>query len=409
MMKENRIKRIVASSLVIGMVFTVNPVFAAGRVIPTTKIDMTVKEEVKTVEKKTLDYDMAIKRAVEYSLTRKSAELQEETLQDKIDDNFNSYDKLFSIKDPNILAGTIANMDVYNKNLTTGRDFMVRQKTVDTENLKITVAGLFNNIEQKLKSIEYLNKKIAQGEVNLDLYKKQLGIGMISENEMKQQEIANKALKTELALEEVKLREHYAELEKTTGLSNIEESYNLAPLDMEYKEISMSKNDLEIYKRNIENFDLGILAKKNAVENKTTAYDNYAEIYNFQHLSYLAGNQPSEPSFDYKSTRDEKNVAELDLSQTIQNAKMNVEKNYSNLQQLQNNIASMKVELDKLDVQMEALDKKYELGLVSKNVYDNTKLSREELKNKLDGMIVQQKQLKLLFESPYFAGMSMGA
>lgn len=409
MMKENRIKRIVASSLVIGMVFTVNPVFAAGRVIPTTKIDMTVKEEVKTVEKKTLDYDMAIKRAVEYSLTRKSAELQEETLQDKIDDNFNSFDKLFSIKDPNILAGTIANMDVYNKNLTTGRDFMVRQKTVDTENLKITVAGLFNNIEQKLKSIEYLNKKIAQGEVNLDLYKKQLGLGMISENEMKQQEIANKALKTELALEEVKLREHYAELEKTTGLSNIEESYNLAPLDMEYKEISMSKNDLEIYKRNIENFDLGILAKKNAVENKTTAYDNYAEIYNFQHLSYLAGNQPSEPSFDYKSTRDEKHVAELDLSQTIQNAKMNVEKNYSNLQQLQNNIASMKVELDKLDVQMEALDKKYELGLVSKNVYDNTKLSREELKNKLDGMIVQQKQLKLLFESPYFAGMSMGA
>lgn len=408
-MKENRIKRIAASSLVIGMVFTASPVFAAGMVIPTTKIDMTVKEEVKTVEKKTLDYDMAIKRAVEYSLTRKSAELQEETLQDKIDDNFNSFDKLFSIKDPNILAGTIANMDVYNTNLTTGRDFMVRQKTVDTENLKITVAGLFNNIEQKHRSIEFLNKKIAQGEVNLELYKKQLGLGMISENEMKQQEIANKALKTELALEEVKLREHYAELEKTTGLSNIEENYNLSPLDMEYKEISMSKNDLEIYKRNIENFDLGILAKKNAVENKTVAYDNYAEIYNFQHLSYLAGNQPSEPSFDYKSTRDEKNVAELDLSQTIQNAKMNVEKNYSNLQQLQNNIESMKVELDKLDVQMEALDKKYELGLVSKNMYDNTKLSREELKNKLDGMIVQQKQLKLLFESPYFAGMSMGA
>lgn len=409
MMKENRIKRIAASSLVISMVFTASPVFAAGRVIPTTKIDMTVKEEVKTVEKKTLDYDMAIKRAVEYSITRKSSELQEETLQDKIDDNFNSYEKLFSIKDPNILAGTVANMDVYNKNLTTGRDFMVRQKTVDTENLKITVAGLFNNIEQKHRSIEFLNKKIAQGEVNLELYKKQFGLGMISENEMKQQEIANKALKTELALEEVKLREHYAELEKTTGLSNIEENYSLSPLDMEYKEISMSKNDLEIYKRNIENFDLGILAKKNAVENKTVAYDNYAEIYNFQHLSYLAGNQPSEPSFDYKSTRDEKNVAELDLSQTIQNAKMNVEKNYSNLQQIQNNIASMKVELDKLDVQMEALDKKYELGLVSKNVYDNTKLSREELKNKLDGMIVQQKQLKLLFESPYFAGMSMGA
>lgn len=409
MMKENRIKRIAASSLVISMVFTASPVFAADRVIPTTKIDMTVKEEVKTVEKKTLDYDMAIKRAVEYSITRKSSELQEETLQDKIDDNFNSYDRLFTIKDPNILAGTLANMDVYNTNLTTGRDLMVRQKTVDTENLKITVAGLFNNIEQKHRSIEFLNKKIEQGEVNLELYKKQFGLGMISENEMKQQEIANKALKTELALEEVKLREHYAELEKTTGLSNIEENYSLSPLDMEYKEISMSKNDLEIYKRNIENFDLGILAKKNAVENKTVAYDNYAEIYNFQHLSYLAGNQPSEPSFDYKSTRDEKNVAELDLSQTIQNAKMNVEKNYSNLQQIQNNIASMKVELDKLDVQMEALDKKYELGLVSKNVYDNTKLSREELKNKLDGMIVQQKQLKLLFESPYFAGMSMGA
>lgn len=50
---------------------------------------------------------------------------------------------------------------------------------------------------------------------------------------------------------------------------------------------------------------------------------------------------------DYKSTRDDKNVAELDLSQTIKNAKLNVDKNYANLQQLQQNIEIMKIELEK--------------------------------------------------------------
>lgn len=407
-MKQKHVKRIVAGSLVIGMVFTTSPVFAIGGVIPTTKIDMTPKVEA-PIAKKSLDYDTAIKKAVEASIARKSAELQNETLQDKIDDNYYAYDTIFSIKDPNILSGTLANMDVYNKNLTTSRDLTTRQKTVDTENLKITIAGLFNNIEQKHKSIEFLNEKLLQGEENLSLYKKQFGLGMISQNEMEQQEIANKALKSELSLEEIKLREHYAELEKTTGIMNIAENYSIVPIDMEYKEVSMSKNDLEIYKRNIENFDIGILAKKNVVENKSIAFDNYTEIYNFQHLSYLAGNQPSAPNFDYKSTRDEKNVAELDLSQTIQNAKMNVEKNYATLQQLQQNVSSMKLELDKLDVQMKALDKKYELGLIAKNSYENTKLSRAELKNKLDALLVQQKQLRLLFESPYFAGMSVGA
>lgn len=401
-MKEKYIKKIVAGSLVLGMVFTTNPVFALGSVIPTTKIDMSVKTEEKKVEKKLLDYDTAIKKSVTNSITRKSAELQEDTIKDKIDDN-TDYSRLFSIKDPNILAGKLANMDVYNKNLTTTRDLLVRQKTVDTENLKITIAGLFNNIEQRTKNIDLLNKKIAQGEENLSLYKKQFGLGMISQNEMEQQEIANKALKTELALEQTKLKEHYSELEKNTGIMNLEDSYDIVPLNMEYKEISMTKSDLEIYKRNIENFDLNILAKKNAVENKTTFLENYSELYSFQHLT------GQEPSYDYKSSLDEKHVAELDLSQTIQNAKMNVEKNYTSLQQLQQSIAATKIELDKLDVQMKDLDKKFELGLVAKNSYENTKLSREDLKNKLDSLMVQQKQLKLIFESPYFAGMTMGA
>lgn len=48
------------------------------------------------------------------------------------------------------------------------------------------------------------------------------------------------------------------------------------------------------------------------------------------------------------------------------------------------------------------------MGMVSKNAYKNANLSKDELKNKLDGLIVQQViQLRLLFESPYFAGMSM--
>lgn len=45
--------------------------------------------------------------------------------------------------------------------------------------------------------------------------------------------------------------------------------------------------------------------------------------------------------------------------------------------------------------------------MVAKNMYDNTMISKLELENKLSGLMVQQKQLKLLFESPYFAGMGM--
>lgn len=356
---------------------------------------------------KTLSYETAIKKAVEYSITQKSAELQREMLQDKIDDNSYQYDKLFQIKNPAMLEGAMANLDVYNTNLSTGRDLTLRQKTVDSENIKITVAGLFNNIEYQLNSIKLMNEKIAQGETNLILYNKQFDIGMLSKNDLEKAEIANKALKNEMALKETKLKQYYAELEKVTGITNVKQEYELEPLNMEYREVTMSDIDLEIYKRNIENFDITILAKQNAVDNKKAMYDNYSEIYNYQHLSWLAGRQPSAPSFDYKSTVNDKHVAELDLSQTKLNAKLNVEKNYAMLQQLQQNIGILRVELDKVNVQLQTLEKSYELGMATKNSYQNAMISKKELEDKLNGLIVQQKQLMLMFESPYFAGMAM--
>ncbi|MGB5823415.1 MAG: hypothetical protein WBH44_05040, partial [Proteocatella sp.] len=81
--------------------------------------------------------------------------------------------------------------------------------------------------------------------------------------------------------------------------------------------------------------------------------------------------------------------------------------NYSVLQQLQQNIQIMRTEKDKLDIQLKSLEQKYNVGMVTKNTYKNVNLSKVELENKLNGLIVQQTQLRLLFESPYFAGMSM--
>lgn len=407
-MKFNALKRGFVFILS-GLIFCTSamPVSAAGNtVIPATKVFIDDKKEVEK-EKKLLDYETAIKKAVAYSITQKSAELQRETLQDKIDDNYYQYDKVFKIKNPDMLAGALANIEVYNKNLSTGRDLMLRQKTVDSENIKITVAGLFNNIEYQLNSIAFMKEKLEQGKADVILYNKQFELGMLSKNDLEKAEIANKALENEMALKEVKLRQFYAELEKVTGISNIKQDYNLAPLDMEYSEVNLSDIDLEIYKRNIENFDLTILVKQNAVENKKSMYDNYSEIYNYQHLSWLAGRQPSEPNFDYKSTMNEKYTAELDLSQAKLNAKLNLDKNYTALQQLQQNIAIMRVELDKLNVQIDTLEKSYKYGMATKNSYQNALISKKELEDKLKGLIVQQKQLKLLFESPYFAGMAM--
>lgn len=383
-----------------------NQAYAAGP-IPVTKIQPYTQKEEEPVAKLPLDYETAIKKAVEYSITTKMAELQRETVQDKIDDLFTSYDTLFLIKDPDMLTGTLANMEIYNTTLTTTRELLKRQKTVDSENLKITIAGLFNNIEQQLDTIDLTKKKIAQGDANIRLKQKQHDLGMLAKNDLDLAIAGNKALKNDLALLEIKLDELFAELEKNTGISKIEEKYELVPLGMEYKTLEMEADDIQRYKANIENFDISILAKKNEVENKTTTFQNYPEIYNFQYLSYLAGNQPNPPSMDYKSTRDEKNVAELDLSQTIKNARLNVDKNYANLQQLQQNIEIMRIELEKLNYQLKTLQVQYDLGMVSKNMYDNTMLSKLELENKLSGLMVQQKQLKLLFESPYFAGMGM--
>ncbi|WP_028828960.1 TolC family protein [Proteocatella sphenisci] len=409
--KKNNVKKMASVSLA-ALLFSgiyvpvANQAYAAGPLNP-PKIQPYVEKEPEAIVKLPLDFETAIKKAVEYSITTKMAELQRETVQDNIDDLFNRYDTLFLIEDPDMLTGTLANMDIYSTTLTTTRDLLKRQKTVDSESLKITIAGLFNNIVQQLDTIELTNKKILQGDANVRLNQKKYDLGMLSKNDLDLAIAANKALKNDLMILNIKLDELFAELEKNTGILKIAETYEIVPLEMEYKEFVMEAEDLVRYKANIENYDISILAKKNEVEKKTTTFQNYPEIYNFQYLSYLAGNQPSAPTMDYKSTRDEKNVAELDMSQTIKNAKLNVDKNYANLQQLQQNIEIMSIEREKLAYQLKTLQAQYNLGMVAKNVYENTMISKMELENKLSGLKVQQKQLKLLFESPYFAGMGM--
>lgn len=195
-----------------------NQAYAAGP-IPVTKVQPYTPKEEEPVAKLPLDYETAIKKAVEYSITTKMAELQRETVQDKIDDLFTSYDTLFLIKDPDMRTGTLANMEIYNTTLTTTRELLKRQKTVDSESLKITIAGLFNNIEQQLDTIELTKKKIAQGDANIRLKQKQYDLGMLSKNDLDLAIAGNKALKNDLMLLEIKLDELFAELEKNTGIS----------------------------------------------------------------------------------------------------------------------------------------------------------------------------------------------
>lgn len=315
--KTNNAKRL-TTALLSGVLAAsmVMPSYALSYVMPIETI--YIKEPVvEVVPKLVLDYETAIKKALQYSITTKTADLQNETLEDNIDDLYDSYNNFYLISNPGIQEGALANFDIYNKSLTTSRDLARRQKTVDSESLKITVAGLFNNIEQQLETIAFMNDKLAQGETNLIISNKQLDLGLISSKDLEQAVLVNKALKNDLALEQITLDEYYAELEKTTGLEKIAETYEITPLEMEYKEVELTPEYLKIYKTNILNFDVGILAKQNAVENKTTTLNNYAEIYNYQYLLWLAGDQASAPSFDYKSTRDDKNIAELNLEETI--------------------------------------------------------------------------------------------
>lgn len=409
-MKNTYFKRI-SAMLISGLISAtmVIPSYALGSsgfVMPEAKIKLETKVE-EEVQKMSLDYETAVKKALLNSYTQKSAELQRETYLDKLDDAYDSYDSIYQLSSPAIINGALATLEVYNSNLSTARDLMTRQKTVDSESLKIKLAGLFNNIEQQNKSIEFMKLKLAQGDENLILYNKQFDLGMMTANDLEQALLANKTLTNNLQLEEINLKTYYDELEKTTGITNLRRDYEIVPLTVEYTEVSMSDNDLEIYKRDIENFDIGILVKKNAVENKSVTFSNYAELYNYNYLLWLAGTNSDAPDFDYKSTRDDKNVAELNLSQTILTAKLNVEKNYSVLQQLQQNIDIMNVEKDKLDVKLKNLETLYSVGMATKNTYKNSVLSRAELQNKIDALIVKQTQLRLLFESPYFAGMSI--
>lgn len=81
----------------------------------------------------------------------------------------------------------------------------------------------------------------------------------MTKNDLEQAVIANRTLKNNLQLQEIKLKTYYDELEKT---GNNRKDYEILPIIMKYSEVTLSDENLEIYKRNIENFDIGILAKE---------------------------------------------------------------------------------------------------------------------------------------------------
>lgn len=379
------------ASLVLAGVLTVGvgfPVFGA--------------EEVK--EKQVLTYEIALKKALDYSITNKKTEAQKETIQKQLDNIYAGYDDLFLLPPSSASDGLWANFDIARETLMNTKNTLELSMNMEMENIKLSITGLFNNIEQQEKNIALAKQKIDQGNKNLTLYKKQYELGMISKQKLEEYTLENRELTTKLALEENKLSLYYAELEKTTGIKNLTENYTLEDLELEYEPFTLEKAELDRYKNSVLEYNMGVNSKKNALSTAESNFENYVPLYNIQYQQWLAG-KGNKPTLSYDGLLNDKNVAELDLSLTEADVKLNVEKKYNSLQELQVNVDSIKSQLEKLNLQLTDLERKYNLGLVSRNALENTRLAKNELENTLSSLVVQQQQLKMMFQSPYFAGL----
>lgn len=370
--------------------------------ILTTGMVLPSFAEVK--EKQVLSYEVALKKALDFSISNKKTEAQKDSIQKQIDNLYAGYDNLFLLPPSSIADSMWANFDIARETLFNTKSTLELSMNMEIENIKLSLTGLFNNIAQQSKNIILAKEKIAQGNRNLMLYNKQYELGMISKQKLDEYTIENRDAATKLALEENKLNLYYAELEKLTGIKDLKAGYTLDEIEIIYKALIIEKTELERYKNSVLEYNINVNSKQNSLSSAEMNFDNYVPLYNLQYQQWLAGNG-NKPTMSYDGLLNDKNIAELDLSLTQADVKLNVEKKYNSLQEIQVNINSITGQLEKLNLQITDLQRKYDLGLVSKNVVENTKLGKIELETTLSSLIVQQQQLKMLFESPYFAGL----
>ncbi len=411
-MKQKIIKLAAISSAAIILASPLTT-FASPRYYSSTSASNSTTSTKTEAPKNILTIKRAIDSAISNNINLKKYEIQRETLVKEIDGNSDSYQSIF--KQQEYLQSQLANLpegsaeyekakaemeSAFNKQMAANDVTMARlvnqrgvvdlSKVMEREGVIISVNRLFTSIQQKQKDIEILNKKIAQDQKNYALYEKQYELGKISHSKLKEYNLDLTKNKNELLIAQSKLQTYFNELENLTQISNLQRDYTLENLATEYKPIELSAASQKAQQERAADYSLQVISKVANTKIQESLYQNYPYI--------------SEAGTNYSKLSDERYIAQLEESQSKRDAKLSAQTKYNNLQELQLSIQIAQNEITKLENQLKDLKSKYDLGLISKNVYDNSLFGLDEAKNNLESLKVQHYQLRILYENAYFAG-----
>ncbi|MDO4711826.1 MAG: TolC family protein [Peptostreptococcaceae bacterium] len=410
-MKRN-IKNIVAVTAAAALLVSSSPsAFAMPIYNKPVAPPKTTKAEEQKTEKKLLTIDEAIKSAVNNNLNLKKFEVTRESLLKKIDQNYSQDKSIFELRtwQENNLANlpdgpekekakqqleqefnkAMAGSDVVMAQLVNQRGTIDISKVMEREGVHLSIRRLFTSIMQKEKDIEILGKKIAQDKKNMQLYEKQFELGKISQSKLKEQALETTKNENLLKIEQGKLQNYYNELENLTQISSLQSKYTLEKPSIDYRPIELSEASQKAQQERAADYNLQVISKVADTKIKESVYQNYP---------YVA----TESS--YVELRDQKDIAQLDESQAKRDAKYNAQVKYNDLQELQQNILLTEKNITKIENQLKDLRSKYDLGLVAKNVVDNSVFALDEAKNGLDSLKIRHYQLRIMYENAYFAG-----
>ncbi len=363
--------------------------------------------------KNVLTVKRAIDSAINSNINLKKLDIQKESLVKEIDGNMNSYQSIFAHQEQmqaqldTLTPGTaayekakaemeaafnrqMASNDYVMASLVNQRGVVDMSKVMERESVILSVNRLFTSVEQKQKDIEILMQKIAQDQKNYALYEKQYELGKISHSKLKEYNLDLTKNKNQLLIEQGKLQNYFNELENLTQISNIQRDYTLEKLTVEYKPIELTAASQKAQQERAAEYNLQVISKVANTKIQESRYENYPYV--------------TEQGTNFNKVSDERYIAQLEESQSKRDAKYNAQLKYNNLQELQLNIEMSQNEITKLENQLKDLKSKYDLGLISKNVYDNSLFGLEEAKNGLNSLKLQHYQLRMLYENAYFAG-----
>lgn len=360
--------------------------------------------------KPTLTVQEAIKKSIQHNTNLMRFEINREILLRSIDQNYRNDQSIFKIfedtkstlpaentpeyeqakKDMDeSFKKAIASSDVVVSKLISQKANIDIAKIVERENVISSIKRLFTSIEQKENDILILSKKIAHDEKTLAILQKQLTLGKISKNKFDEQELELSKNISRLKIEKSTLANYYNELSSLTRIDNIQSKYTLEKLEIPFEMIVLSEEMQSVQNERAKTYSINVANKINETKLSETIYQNYPSV-------------SSEST--YNEVKDNKDIAKIDETQAIIDAKKNSQTKYNNLQEIQENIFIAKKDIEKLKIQVKSIEKKYKLGLISKNDYENSSFGLQEAENGLKVLYLQHYQLKLAYENPYLAG-----